>query len=182
MYNTMVYIVIFPGGRSLGEEVLSEPRRSIRERERKEREEKRYDMTPPATTPLTPLYYDFDDALSRWTFAALLALPFLSVVSAPYGRFFTSNWGPAVPGRIGWMIQESVVQSRRCIFTHLSRRSRAFGVYQRRRKRRRVPLRRMRIDGRSDVVYALRPPSDRVAPEKNDWKDRRRVAQSSRYA
>ena len=96
------------GGRSLGEEVLSEPRRSIRERERKEREEKRYDMTPPATTPLTPLYYDFDDALSRWTFAALLALPFLSVVSAPYGRFFTSNWGPAVPGRIGWMIQESV--------------------------------------------------------------------------
>ena len=63
-------------------------------------------MTPPATPPTT--LYDFDDALSRWTFAALLALPFLSVVSAPYGRFFTSNWGPAVPGRIGWMIQESV--------------------------------------------------------------------------
>ena len=101
-----------PGGRSLGE-VLSEPRRSItantqreREREKKERE-KRDDMTPPATLTTTPLY-DFDDALSRWTFAALLALPFLSVVSAPYGRFFTSNWGPAVPGRIGWMIQESV--------------------------------------------------------------------------
>ena len=85
----------------------SSPSLDGRERER-EKKEKRDDMTPPATTPLTPLYYDFDDALSRWTFAALLALPFLSVVSAPYGRFFTSNWGPAVPGRIGWMIQESV--------------------------------------------------------------------------
>ena len=59
-------------------------------------------MTAPTKTN------DFDDALSRWKFAALLALPFLSVVSAPYGRFFTSKWGPAVPGRIGWMIQESV--------------------------------------------------------------------------
>ena len=67
MYNTMVYRHYFPwrrglslcpllcdeasedirspgGGRSLGEEVLSEPRRSIRERER-EKKEKRREMT-----------------------------------------------------------------------------------------------------------------------------------------
>lgn len=38
--------------------------------------------------------------------AALIVLPTLFFVSAPYGRHYRGNWGPVLQSRIGWLVME----------------------------------------------------------------------------
>ena len=62
------------------------------------------------TTQTTPSKTAFSLALFRWQLCACGVFLCLFFVSAPYGRFYTTKssfwWGPAVDGRIGWMVQE----------------------------------------------------------------------------
>ncbi|MFN8309929.1 MAG: DUF1295 domain-containing protein [Chitinophagales bacterium] len=42
-----------------------------------------------------------------WIAIAVISFPFLLKITAPYGRHTTSNWGPMLSNRLGWMIQEA---------------------------------------------------------------------------
>jgi 3-oxo-5-alpha-steroid 4-dehydrogenase 1 len=44
-----------------------------------------------------------------WAFLALavVTFPFLWFVTAPYGRYAKSSWGPTIDNRLGWLIMES---------------------------------------------------------------------------
>jgi 3-oxo-5-alpha-steroid 4-dehydrogenase 1 len=41
-----------------------------------------------------------------WIGFALVMFPVLLIVTAPYGRHSSRNWGPVIPNRIGWVIME----------------------------------------------------------------------------
>jgi len=42
-----------------------------------------------------------------WMAVAVVAFPFLLKVTQPYGRHVSSNWGPMIGNRLGWIIQET---------------------------------------------------------------------------
>ncbi len=42
-----------------------------------------------------------------WTFLALVTLPLLLTITAPYGRHRRSGWGPAIADQWGWVIMEA---------------------------------------------------------------------------
>ncbi len=41
-----------------------------------------------------------------WIALALIVLPILLKVSAPYGRHFRKGWGPTIPNRTAWIVME----------------------------------------------------------------------------
>ncbi len=48
-------------------------------------------------------YYLF---IRIWIGFALVMFPVLLIVTAPYGRHSSRNWGPVIPNRLGWVIME----------------------------------------------------------------------------
>ena len=46
--------------------------------------------------------------LLPWAYIGALTCIILLFISAPYGRFSKSNWGPMISSKAGWIIQESV--------------------------------------------------------------------------
>lgn len=45
--------------------------------------------------------------LASWLGLALLTVPFLLWIAAPYGRHMREGWGPRIPRAAGWVIMES---------------------------------------------------------------------------
>ena len=45
--------------------------------------------------------------LIAWILIAVAVFIFLFFVSAPYGRYFRSNFGPAINGKLGWILMEA---------------------------------------------------------------------------
>jgi 3-oxo-5-alpha-steroid 4-dehydrogenase 1 len=45
--------------------------------------------------------------LTAMLIAAIAVFIFLIYISAPYGRYFKSNFGPTVNGKLGWIIMEA---------------------------------------------------------------------------
>ncbi|MBE0638956.1 MAG: DUF1295 domain-containing protein [Bacteroidales bacterium] len=48
----------------------------------------------------------FDIIVIAWIAMAILILPVLIKVTAPYGRHTKSSWGPMISNRLGWFIME----------------------------------------------------------------------------
>ena len=49
----------------------------------------------------------FNWIIYSWIAIAIVAFPFLLKVTAPYGRHSSSNWGPLLSNKLGWMLQEA---------------------------------------------------------------------------
>jgi len=49
----------------------------------------------------------FSFLLWGWTFLAMVTLPLLLCVTAPYGRHRRSGWGPGIADRWGWVVMEA---------------------------------------------------------------------------
>jgi len=49
----------------------------------------------------------FSFLLWGWTFLAMVTLPLLLFVTAPYGRHRRSGWGPAIADGWGWVVMEA---------------------------------------------------------------------------
>lgn len=41
-----------------------------------------------------------------WAGLAVLTIPLLRIVTAPYGRHVREGWGPTLPGTVGWVLME----------------------------------------------------------------------------
>lgn len=41
-----------------------------------------------------------------WTLSAIITMPFLFIKPAPYGKFTCKGYGPILPSRLGWILQE----------------------------------------------------------------------------
>jgi len=48
----------------------------------------------------------YKDFVYGWMIFAILLLPVLLTVTAPYGRYATKDWGPSVNNRLAWIIME----------------------------------------------------------------------------
>lgn len=49
----------------------------------------------------------YDYIFLGFLFLAAITFPLLLVVDAPYGKLFSSSWGPTIRTDIGWIVQES---------------------------------------------------------------------------
>jgi hypothetical protein len=49
----------------------------------------------------------FNIIVITWTALAIVLLPLLLNVTAPYGRHSQNNWGPVVNNRLGWFLMEA---------------------------------------------------------------------------
>lgn len=50
--------------------------------------------------------YSFNLIVVSWILFAIILLPFLLTITAPYGRHTRSNWGPMIDNKLGWFIME----------------------------------------------------------------------------
>ncbi len=49
---------------------------------------------------------NFSLIIKIWIAIALIMLPLLLLITAPYGRHSRKDWGPMIPNRLGWILME----------------------------------------------------------------------------